>query len=79
MEALGFIECLRHAQGRLIPTFRNPSNSQVVHQMDHLFVSEPLAGGLVSCDVGDQTRVFGGSLSDHLPVVADFRDPTDAV
>lgn len=76
MDALGFTECLRRAQGRLVPTFRNPSNGQIVHQMDHMFVSNSVAADLVSCSAGDHSRVFNGSLSDHLPIVADFRDPS---
>jgi exonuclease III len=74
MNDLGLRECLRHSQGALIPTFRNPSNGQIVHQMDHLFVSQSLASRLISCGAGEHARVFGESLSDHLPIVADFGD-----
>lgn len=73
MVALGLTECLRHFQGKLCPTFRNPSNNQVVHQMDHLFVSNAMIEKLSSCVTGDANRVFGGSLSDHLPIIAEFR------
>jgi exonuclease III len=79
MEALGFFECLRQAQGKLVPTFRNPSNGQIIHQMDHLFASKSMANQLISCDAGDKARVFGSSLSDHLPIVANFRVGHDAV
>lgn len=83
MEALGFTECLRRAQGELIPTFRH-SSGQIVHQMDHLFVSNSIAANMVSCSAGDRARVFGlgtvgHSLSDHLPIVADFNDGHRAV
>ena len=78
MEALDLQECLRLAQGRLVPTFRNPSNGQVIHLMDHLFVSKPLAARLISCEAGDQAKVFD-SLSDHLPIIAEFRDDHHAV
>jgi exonuclease III len=40
--------------------------------MDHLFVTKPLAGRLISCDTGPQEIVFGANLSDHLPLIADF-------
>jgi hypothetical protein len=72
MSALGFTECLRKSQGQLVPTFRTPRGGKVIHQMDHLFVSSGKASSLTSCTVGDSARVFAGSLSDHLPIVADF-------
>lgn len=73
MKALGFVECLAHKQQKLTPTFRHPRGS-IKHQMDHLFVTNTLAGRLVACDTGSEERVFGASprLSDHLPIVADF-------
>ena len=72
--ASGFTECLRKATGHLTPTFRNPSNGAIVHQIDHLFVTSSLAERLTGCAVGSAERVFGRRLSDHLPIVADFRD-----
>ena len=74
MEDLGFTEVLRESQGRLTPTYRNFKTGEIRNQMDHIFVTEPLARLLVKCDVGDADRVFGGGLSDHLPIVADFRE-----
>jgi endonuclease/exonuclease/phosphatase family metal-dependent hydrolase len=79
IEALDFTECLGRAQGALVPTFRNPRNGQIVHQINHLFVSNSIAASMVSCSAGDQVRVFGSSLSDHLPIVADFNDGHRAV
>ena len=70
MATLGFTECLRHAQGRLTPTFRNPKGGVVAHQMDHVFVSQALAGHLRACTTGEHDVVFGSGLSDHLPIVA---------
>ena len=69
---LGLVECLVAAQGKLTPTFRNVSNRAVLHQLDHLFVTAPLAAQLVACAVGDPARVFDGGLSDHLPIIATF-------
>lgn len=74
MADLGFVECLRQAQGALVPTFRNPRNGQIVHQMDHLFVSRSLSERPFTCRVGDSARVFDAKLSDHLPIVAEFSD-----
>jgi exodeoxyribonuclease-3 len=73
MSRLGFIETLRAHHGRLVPTFRNLREGRIVHQSDHLYVSAPLSDRLVSCEVGSEERVFGQGLSDHLPIIAQFR------
>ncbi len=72
MAALGLVECLRTYQGYLTPTYRNPANGKVFHQMDHLFVSRDLSERLVSCVTRDQIYIFDAGLSDHLPIIADF-------
>lgn len=72
MEALGFTECLRKCSGRLTPTFRHSSGG-VIHQMDHLFVTAPLSSAMDNCATGDASVVFGESVSDHLPVIGDFK------
>ncbi len=40
-----------------------------------MYMTETLLGELVTCDVGAANRVFDPSpmLSDHLPIVAEFR------
>ena len=70
--ALGLEDCLRRYHGKLVPTFRNPRGGAIIHQIDHLYVSEPLLSGLRGCDVGSQEVVFGQGISDHLPIVASF-------
>lgn len=72
MSALGLVEGLRHSMGRAVPTFRNASDGQVLHQIDHLFVSADLARSLRSATTGDREQVLGARLSDHLPIIADF-------
>jgi len=72
MTNLGLTEVLRHVKGQLVPTFRNSSNKRVLHQMDHLFVSRQLIGDCPACETGSAERVFGGGLSDHLPIVAEI-------
>jgi exonuclease III len=72
MAAFGLTECLRHTTGALTPTFRNASGGKIVHQMDHLFVSRPLADRLTECRVGCAERIFDSGLSDHLPIIAEF-------
>jgi len=72
MTALGFREALRECQGQLTPTFRNACGGGILHQIDHVFVGERLFQVLRDSQVGCHDRVFGQSLSDHVPVVADF-------
>ena len=74
MSDLGFVECLRSWQGKLTPTFKNPRGGKVIHQMDHLFVSDSPRWRLARCSTGDPAVVFDGGLSDHLPIVADFHN-----
>ncbi len=70
---IGFTECLRKFNNdKIIPTFRH-SSGEISHQMDHLFVNERLFSRLNTCFVGDQTIVFNKLLSDHLPIIADFK------
>jgi len=73
MKSLGFTECLREYNGKLTPTFRNTGNGKAIHQIDHLFVSDSLYRSLDRCITGDDNTVFGRSISDHLPIIADFR------
>jgi exonuclease III len=75
MATLGFTECLRHSRGGLTPTFRKPGAAAAACQIDHVFVTTGLAARLVSCQTGDEAKVYGDQLSDHLPIVADFADP----
>jgi exonuclease III len=72
MGGLGLVECLRHFNAQLVPTFKNADGGEVLHQIDHVFVSEVLAAVLASATTGSQERVFGSKLSDHLPVITDF-------
>lgn len=72
MNDLGFIECLRHWKGALEPTFRNPRDGKVIHQIDHLFVSPSLKENLTACHTYEPERIFKQSLSDHLPIIAEF-------
>jgi len=73
MEAIGLVECLRRARGALTPTYRNTGVGAIVHQLDHLFTTDALTQRLVACDVAPRNRVLDANLSDHLPIVADFR------
>ena len=72
--AIGFEECLRSFDGELPPTFRNPRGGKIIHQLDHIFVTDELRLSLDSCVVGDSSKVFGEHISDHLPVISNFTD-----
>jgi exonuclease III len=75
MRGLGFTESLRKSeQDPIIPTFRQ-SRGTIRHQIDHLFVSNNLIPVLEGCKVGDEATILGKSLSDHLPIIADFTEP----
>ena len=69
---LGFKECLREYNGVITPTFKH-SSKLVAHQIDHLFVTERLFSKLKNCSVGDQSVIFKEPLSDHLPIIASFK------
>lgn len=73
MQSIGLIECLRYKTGKLTPTFKRISGGQLTNQIDYLWVTQALATGLELCAVGDSNRVFGQNLSDHLPIIADFK------
>ncbi len=72
MNALGLKECLFQSKGILTPTFKNPRNQKIIHQIDHLFVPAVLITNLTFCETGNSQHIFENSLSDHLPIVADF-------
>lgn len=72
MAALDLVECLRHSQGMLTPTFRRPGAVSPKAQIDHIFVSHILSNRLLSCRTGDFDRVYSQKMSDHLPIIADF-------
>jgi exonuclease III len=72
MNNLGLQECLRKHNGKLVPTFKNKIGGKIVHQMDHIYVSDSLLKILKDCNVSDREAIFGNSLSDHLPIIANF-------
>ncbi len=72
MNKLGFTECLRGYNGKIVPTFKHSRNI-IAHQLDHLFVTNTLYSRLETCKVGDQSIIFDKSLSDHLPIISDFK------
>ena len=73
MYSLGFKECLKEYNGKLTPTFKNPKGGKIIHQIDHLYTSNDIFKNLKYCNVIDQQEIFQKSLSDHLPIVANFQ------
>ena len=74
MNGLQLQECLRTFKGQLTPTFKNPKGGKIIHQLDHIYVSCPIYDRIENCTLGDGNAIFGSSLSDHLPIIADFTD-----
>lgn len=72
LEHIGFMECLRQFNMKIVSTFKNP-RGQINHQMDHLFVTSDIFKKISNCNVGIKDIVFGQRLSDHLPIIADFK------
>jgi endonuclease/exonuclease/phosphatase family metal-dependent hydrolase len=73
MTSLGLVECLRSYQDVLTPTYKNLTGGAIKHQMDHVFTTAGLKGRLLSCITGTHEQVFDQGLSDHLPIIADFK------
>ena len=72
MNALGLIECLKSSTGNLTPTFRNPKGGKIIHQIDHMYVSNALHLSLSKSYAGNDLMIFEKSMSDHLPIISDF-------
>lgn len=73
MYELGFKECLLEYNKKLTPTYKH-SRGKVVHQLDHLYVSDSIFSKMKKCVTGEEEEVFAKSLSDHLPIIADFKN-----
>jgi endonuclease/exonuclease/phosphatase family metal-dependent hydrolase len=66
-------EALFEHHGRLVPTFRNPKGGKIIHQIDHVFISEGLFSNLISSNVMSEFEVFEESLSDHYPILTTIK------
>ncbi len=74
MRSIGFIECIKEFNKKLVPTFKNPKGGKIIHQMDHVFVSKELYKDISYCTVEKESVIFTKSLSDHLPIVTKFKN-----
>ena len=57
-----------HNKG-LVPTFRNPNGGKIIHQIDHVYISEGLFSNLISSNPLSEYGVFENKLSDHYPIL----------
>ncbi len=72
MNDAGFYECLRGLNsGELVPTYGFVDGAGV-NQLDYLYVSKDLQPKISSCKAGDIEEIFGGKLSDHLPIIGEI-------
>ena len=75
MNKLGLTDCLSHFEGKFVPTFKSPVGS-VIHQLDYCYVNNPLMKRFLQARVPDQSEIFSRQpkrLSDHLPIICEFR------
>ena len=62
-------ETLREYHKKIVPTFRNPNGGKIIHQIDHVYISEGLFSNLASSKVLSEFGVFENKLSDHYPIL----------
>jgi exonuclease III len=67
--ALNLKESLFEQNQQNVPTFRNPKGGKIIHQIDHVFLSEKLFSNLISSNVLSDFGVFENKLSDHYPIL----------
>ena len=72
MNSIGLKESLQNYTGKLTPTFRNSKGGKVIHQIDHMYLTNSLISCVSNSFVGDSNNIFKNSISDHLPIITDF-------
>lgn len=74
MQNIGFIDCLRHsANGQPVPTFKDTKNGKVINQLDYIYANNLQFRNFKNCQTGSVAEILDTKISDHLPVIADFR------
>lgn len=74
MNALGLRDCIFESFGEHVPTFRAAKNAgPAIHQLDYVYVSKAVFKRLIKVLVVRGARANGQKISDHFPVVCDFR------
>ena len=71
---LGLTDCLSSFHQKVVPTFQQTSK-EVDHQLDYLYINEPLRQRLEAARVPDRKEILDQKprVSDHLPIVCEFR------
>jgi len=73
IEKLGLIETVRRHNGRPVPSFKpTRKNTEPVHQLDHLYISEHLLAKPFTGNIGAWEEYIGAGLSDHAPIIAEI-------
>jgi exonuclease III len=72
MNSLGLTECLANFNGKLIPTFKNKKGGKIIHQLDHIYVTDVLFSRINDSKIDNSFKIFENSLSDHLPIITTF-------
>lgn len=70
MNAIGLFDALRTHHGCLVPTHKNNRGGKIIHQLDHLYLSNALIDAVKDCQIGRHEDVFETNLSDHVPIIA---------
>ena len=76
MKLLGLTECLYYYSGKLVPTFKNPKGGKIIHQIDHMYITENLLKSLQNSNIGNTFSIFEKSISDHLPIITNLNIET---
>ena len=73
MTELGLTDCLSPHAEKPVPTFQQTTKA-VEHQLDYLYVNEPLRKRREPARVPDREEIFDQvpRVSDHLPIVCEF-------
>lgn len=79
MNRIGFRECLFTRTGKLVPTFKNPKGGKVIHQLNHIYVFGKMLAAMENSFAGNTLHIFENSISDHLPIIADFQFPVQQI
>jgi endonuclease/exonuclease/phosphatase family metal-dependent hydrolase len=71
--SLNLKESLHEHHKKIVPTFRNPNGGKIIHQIDHVYISEGLFSNLISSNPLSEYGVFENKLSDHYPILTTIK------
>lgn len=74
LQALGLLDCVFQHFGERVPTYlKKGKPPPPTHQLDYVYVTLPLVDRLTTVRVGHGLPDIKKWISDHLPIVCDFR------